>query len=56
MIKENIENVKKAIEKIKGCSFEDSGITLIAVTKQKPVSDIIEAIDSGIEDLSLIHI
>lgn len=51
MIKENIESVKNVIERIKGCDFEDSGVTLIAVTKQKPVTDIKEAIESGIENI-----
>lgn len=46
-IKENIEEIKRDIKKYK--TVDD--VLLLAVTKTKPVEDILEAIDSGITDI-----
>lgn len=51
MIKENIENVIANInESIDKCGRNKEEVTLIAVSKTKPVSDIEEAYDFGIRD------
>lgn len=51
MIKENIENVIANInESIDKCGRNKEDVTLIAVSKTKPVSDIEEAYDFGIRD------
>ena len=51
MIKENLEtvraNVHKAIEK---SGRNDSDVLLIAVSKTKPVEDLMEAYDAGVRD------
>lgn len=46
-IKENIEEIKRDIKKYK--TVDD--VLLLAVTKTKPVEDILEAIDAGITDI-----
>ena len=46
-IKENIEEIKRDIKEYK--TVDD--VLLLAVTKTKPVEDILEAIDSGITDI-----
>ena len=51
MIKENIENVIANInDSIDKCGRNKEDVTLIAVSKTKPVSDIEEAYDFGIRD------
>lgn len=51
MIRDNIELVRKSIEDITKKPYEDSGVLLLAVTKQKPVSAIVEAKEAGITDI-----
>lgn len=51
MIRDNIELVRKSIEDITKKPYEDSGVLLLAVTKQKPVSAIVEAKKAGITDI-----
>ena len=50
MIKENLEKVKKDIESAKAQSKYGQDVTLIAVSKTKPVSMIQEAYDAGMRD------
>lgn len=51
MIKENILDVQKNIEEACHCVNRDpSEVTLIAVSKTKPLSDIEEAIDAGMTE------
>lgn len=51
MIRDNIELVRKSIEDIIKKPYEDSSVLLLAVTKQKPISAIVEAKEAGITDI-----
>ncbi|MDO5718548.1 MAG: YggS family pyridoxal phosphate-dependent enzyme [Tissierellia bacterium] len=51
MIKDRIDDIREVISEIKGQAFEDSGVTLIAVSKNKTVDDIREAMEAGITDI-----
>ncbi len=51
MIKENIKRLISDIEEITKCNLEESGVTIIAVTKLNPVESIKIAIESGISDI-----
>ena len=51
MIVENIKRLISDIEEITKCNFEESGVTIIAVTKLNPVESIKIAIEAGISDI-----
>lgn len=50
MIKENLENIESRIAAAKEKSPYGQEVRLIAVSKTKPISDIMEAYDQGIRD------
>ena len=52
MISQNIDNIKKVINKItSNCGRNSKDINLVGVSKKKPLEMIIEAFDSGLTDI-----
>ena len=52
MISQNIDNIKKVINKItSNCGRNSKDINLVGVSKKKPLEMIIEAFDSGLVDI-----
>ena len=52
MISQNIDNIKKVINKIiSNCGRNSKDINLVGVSKKKPLEMIIEAFESGLVDI-----
>ena len=54
MIRENLTNVLTTIKEAEEKSRFHQTVTLVAVSKTHPVSDILEAYDAGVRDLAKI--